>query len=464
MYMKSVKPTNTLSDQSCIDSMRYKALMSCSEMAIFTVDATDYHFTSYGNDSTMFFQYYYNVELYEGIKIEEVFQDQNDQVSFWIAMFEKTKMEGEHSFTSNSPKTHHHLKVTMKPVVYNNVIIEILILFSDLSKLVEYELQKQEEYEKFKAVMDNTSDHIYLVDVPNFNIIYRNKASIEFIKRMYNQKDVDIKNSSHLTSEQKQWWNEKFAKVLEKKKLEFSRTSFVGNAVLDFKLEVLNFNEKQVIMVFSRDITETVEYQQKLMNANQKIFDQLMRSIQAISKVGELRDLYTAGHQRRVDQLAHAIAKKLNLDEKRLEIIHMGSIIHDIGKMYIPYEILSKPDTLTEHEMGIVKTHPQKGHEIIKDIGLPHEVSLMVLQHHERLDGSGYPFGLKADGMILESKILAVADVVEAISSHRPYRPALGIDVALDEIIKYKGIKYDEVVVNACLSVIREDGFEFDKQ
>jgi putative nucleotidyltransferase with HDIG domain len=281
---------------------------------------------------------------------------------------------------------------------------------------------------------------------------------------MYHSSDEDIMQSKHLTLEQKEWWHTQFNEVLEKKQIQFRRPSFVGEAILDFKVQVVQFSEKPVIMVISKDVTETIEYQEKLIVANQRIFDQLMKSIQAISKIGELRDLYTAGHQRRVDQLALAIAKKMQLNHELLEIIHMGSIIHDIGKIYIPYEILSKPDVLNEYEMGIVKTHPQKGHEIIKDIGLPHEVSLMILQHHERLDGSGYPFGLKDHEIILESKILAVADVVEAISSHRPYRPALGIEVALDEIIRYKGIKYDAMVVEACLSVIQDDGFEFDKK
>lgn len=447
-----------------VDSIRFKTLLTFNEVAIFTVDANDYFFTSFGEDSKTFFQENFQIEIFEGLKVENAFPTHKQQSQYWISMFERVKREGEITFVTDSPITQHYLRVTMKPMFVEGKIIEIIILFSDLSNLIESQKQKQEEYEKFKAVMDNTSDHIYMVDVPNFNIIYRNQASVDFIRRMYHSSDEDMMQSKHLTLEQKEWWHTQFNEVLEKKQIQFRRPSFVGEAILDFKVQVVQFCEKPVIMVISKDVTETIEYQEKLIVANQRIFDQLMKSIQAISKIGELRDLYTAGHQRRVDQLALTIAKKMQLNHELLEIIHMGSIIHDIGKIFIPYEILSKPDVLNEYEMGIVKTHPQKGHEIIKDIGLPHEVSLMILQHHERLDGSGYPFGLKDHEIILESKILAVADVVEAISSHRPYRPALGIEVALDEIIRYKGIKYDAMVVEACLSVIQDDGFEFDKK
>jgi HD-GYP domain-containing protein (c-di-GMP phosphodiesterase class II) len=446
------------------DIVRYQTLMTFNEVALFTVDANDYHFTSFGPDSQRFFKENFQIEVLEGIKIEDVFQHQEELLIYWISMFEKVKREGEFSFTTKSPLSYHHLRVTLKPVMIHDEIIEIMIMFSDVSSLIENEKLKQEEFEKFKAVMENTSDHIYLVDVINFKIIYRNKASLEFIKQAYGSSDEEIMSSNHLTTEQRKWWHSVFTEVLEKKSLQFRRQSFVGDTILDFKIQVINLNQTQVIMVLSKDVTESVKYQEKLLDVNHQVSEQLMKSILAISKIGELRDLYTAGHQRRVAQLACAIGKKLGLSQEKIEIIHMGSIIHDIGKINIPAEILSKPDTLSEYEYGIVKLHPEKGHSIIKDIGLPTQVSLMILQHHERLDGSGYPFGLKDSEIILESRILMVADVVEAISSHRPYRPALGIEVALNEIIMHRGTRFDASVVDACVELMRHEGFEFDKK
>ncbi len=156
----------------------------------------------------------------------------------------------------------------------------------------------------------------------------------------------------------------------------------------------------------------------------------------------ESRDPYTAGHQQRVTLLASALAQEMGLSEKEVEGVKMASLIHDIGKISVPSEILSKPGKLTEIEFCLVKTHPQSGYEILKNITLPWPIAQIVLQHHERLDGSGYPLGLKDKEILLEAKIIGVADVVEAMASHRPYRPALGIEKALEEISQKKGLLY----------------------
>jgi len=156
------------------------------------------------------------------------------------------------------------------------------------------------------------------------------------------------------------------------------------------------------------------------------------------------------------------MAQGMSLPKDTVDNICMASIIHDIGKLSLPAEILSKPGILSDIEFSLIKTHSQSGYDIIKDIGLPYPIADMVLQHHEKIDGSGYPRGLKSGQILLESKIITVADVVEAMASHRPYRPALGIDIALEEIEKYKGILYDSVVVDMCLELFRERGFVFD--
>lgn len=184
-------------------------------------------------------------------------------------------------------------------------------------------------------------------------------------------------------------------------------------------------------------------------------------SIQLAASVTEMRDPYTAGHQQRVARLATAIAEKMGLSAERIEGVHFGSLIHDVGKISIPAEILSKPGRLTEIEFMLIKTHPQAGYNILKSIDFPWPVARMILQHHERLDGTGYPDALKGDEIILEARILIVADVVEAMSSHRPYRPGLGVEAALEEIERGRGLHYDPQVVDACIQLFQSKTFDF---
>lgn len=187
----------------------------------------------------------------------------------------------------------------------------------------------------------------------------------------------------------------------------------------------------------------------------------LEQSIQTIAGTVEARDPYTAGHQQRVGELATAIAREMGLPEDRINGLHLAAIIHDLGKIHIPAEILSKPGRLTDIEYMLIKTHPQAGYDILKDVRFPWPIAEIILQHHERLDGSGYPRGIKGDEILLETRILTVADVVEAMSSHRPYRPTLGVIAALSEIEGGRGKGYDPSVVDACMRVFAEKGFRF---
>ena len=200
----------------------------------------------------------------------------------------------------------------------------------------------------------------------------------------------------------------------------------------------------------------------KLSQSYKKLRKMLNDIVQTVALTVEIRDPYTAGHQQRVSQLTSAIARQMNLSPYQVEGIYMSAILHDIGKISIPAEILTKPGRLTEIEMNMLKTHPEVGYDILKRIDFPWPLAKIVLQHHERLDGSGYPKGLKGDEILLEARIIGVADVVEAMSSHRPYRPALGIDKALEEVSQNRGIFYDPEVVNACLKLFKEKEFEFE--
>ena len=194
--------------------------------------------------------------------------------------------------------------------------------------------------------------------------------------------------------------------------------------------------------------------------AEERLKKTLDTTIETVSKIVEVKDPYTAGHQQRVSQLATAIAKELNLSPDKIEGIKVTSLLHDIGKISVPTEILSKTTTLSDIEFSLIKVHSQIGSDILKAIDFSYPVAQIVLQHHERLDGSGYPNKLKGDEILLEARILGVADVVEAMSSHRPYRPSLGIDAALDEISKNKGTLYDPEVVDICLKLFKEKEFK----
>ncbi len=186
----------------------------------------------------------------------------------------------------------------------------------------------------------------------------------------------------------------------------------------------------------------------------------LLDFITAIAATVEMRDPYTAGHQRRVAHLATAIARELQLPEEWIEGLNLVAVVHDVGKIRVPAEILSKPTRLSDLEFSFIKEHPETGNEILKSIDFPWPIAQAVLQHHERLDGSGYPHGLKGDEILLEARILAVADVVEAMISHRPYRAGLGVDAALDEIEQKRGMLYEASVVDACLKLFREGGYQ----
>jgi PAS domain S-box-containing protein len=211
-----------------------------------------------------------------------------------------------------------------------------------------------------------------------------------------------------------------------------------------------------------QDITARKTADENLKHNAERLRNALVGTIKALSLTVEARDPYTSGHERRVSQLARAIAQDMALPNDTIDNIRMAGIIHDIGKISIPAEILSKPSKLTDTEFRLIKAHSQSGYDILKDAELPHPIAEIVLQHHERLNGSGYPQGLENKQILLESKIIAVADVTEAMASHRPYRPALGIPAALEEIEKNKGILYDKKVVEVCSRLFKEKEFRFE--
>ena len=231
---------------------------------------------------------------------------------------------------------------------------------------------------------------------------------------------------------------------------------FNANEVI---INIRNSLRRRELEIADRAYRSNLE--QKVEERTAELQQTLSGVIYALTMIVEYRDPYTAGHQQRVSDLAHAIAKEMGFSRDKIMGIRMAGVLHDIGKIAIPAEILSKPSRLSKTEFDLIKNHSQTGYDILNSIKFPWPLSQIVLQHHERMDGSGYPNGLLGKEILIEAKILGVADVVEAMASHRPYRPALGIDKALEEISINKGKLYDTEAVNACLKIFKEKEFEF---
>ena len=220
--------------------------------------------------------------------------------------------------------------------------------------------------------------------------------------------------------------------------------------------ELIKLNEQ-----LKQDIVRRESAEAEVQSTLDKLRSAMGGIVQAMALTVERRDPYTAGHQRRVSDLARGVAAEMALSAHQIDGIRMAGLIHDLGKICVPVEILSKPGQLSEIEHALIKDHPQVGYEILKEIEFPWPVAQIVLQHHERIDGSGYPAGLCGEDILVEARTLSVADVVEAMASHRPYRPTLGRDMALEEISQNRGVLYDPDVVDACMKLLLEKDFQF---
>lgn len=251
------------------------------------------------------------------------------------------------------------------------------------------------------------------------------------------------------------------------------RLVLTGHANLDNALDAVN--QGYIYRFLAKPVsTESMERalddalgQYRLLQAGKeleglrKLKEALDGLLLGLTYLVEARDPYTAGHQSRVASLSVAMAEEMGLDPDQLAGLRIAALVHDIGKVYVPAEFLNKPGRLTEGEFAIIKAHPEVGYNILAPIAFPWPVAQMVRQHHERLDGAGYPDGLRGEAILLESRIMAVADVVDAISSHRPYRAGLGLEKALEEITRLRGVAFDSTAVDACLRLFRDKGFDF---
>ena len=326
-------------------------------------------------------------------------------------------------------------------------------------KRAEEELKQSEE--RYRSIFENAQEGIYR-STPGGRIIMANPAMAKIFGYASPEELMsgitDVARQLYVDPEERA----KIRQIIEEQGLvnnyetQFYRkdgsiiwVSMTTRAVRDEKGQILYYEG------IDEDITDRKQSVERIRKA-------LAATVHAIAVTVETRDSYTAGHQRRVADLARSIATEMNLPIDIIDGIRMAAAIHDLGKISVPAEILSKPTKLTAIEFSLIKTHSQSGYDILKDIDFPWPVARTVLEHHERMNGSGYPNGLTGDNMLLESRILAVADVVESMASHRPYRPSLGIDAAMKEIESNRGILYDINAVNACLKLFREKSYQLE--
>jgi PAS domain S-box-containing protein/putative nucleotidyltransferase with HDIG domain len=216
------------------------------------------------------------------------------------------------------------------------------------------------------------------------------------------------------------------------------------------------------ILAIGRDVSERKHALEEARQSAERLLGAMEHAIQAMAMVVEMRDPHTAGHEQRATQLACAIANEIGLSKEQIYGLRLAGLIHDIGKVRVPAEILMNPDGLSEPEFMMIRAHPRLGYEVLRTIDFDWPVAQIVLQHHERMNGSGYPSGLSGEDIIMEARILGVADVVDAMASHRPYRAALGINKALAEISQNRGVLYDSRVADACLTLFRDKKFKFE--
>jgi len=327
-------------------------------------------------------------------------------------------------------------------------------------KLVEESLRKSEE--KYRIVVENAKEAIIVTQ--DMQVVFVNRAGLDMIG--YSEKvltpqpiinfihpdDLDMVADHHV----RRLNGEDVQPVYSFRILGQDKTV----KWVEINAAVIKWKEKPATLNFLNDITERRQAEEELHQTLEKLRKAFASTVGVMVSAVEMRDPYTAGHQVRVANLACAIAAEMGLSDDKIEGLRMAGFIHDIGKLSIPAEILSKPTKLTNNEFNLIKEHSLSGYELLKNVESPWPLAQIVYQHHERMNGTGYPQNLKGDEILMEARIMAVADVVEAMASHRPYRAALGIETALEEIRKNKGIIYDAAVADACLKLFREKGYK----
>jgi PAS domain S-box-containing protein/putative nucleotidyltransferase with HDIG domain len=356
------------------------------------------------------------------------------------------------------------VEISTHPVTIENRTV-VLGIARDITERMQTEEARRQAEENFRRSIAESPLGISIVSAED-EMLYANRAILD----IYGYKDIEELKSTPVKN---RYAPESYAEYQLRKKKRMDGADYPSEYEIGIirktgeirRLRVfrkaISWNGQKQFQAIYQDITEQKKVEEKLKKTLISLRNALDGVVKVLSVTTEKRDPYTAGHQRRVADLAWAIGKEMGLGAERVEGMRIAGTIHDIGKMSIPAEILSKPARLTDIENMLIQSHAQVGHDILHGIDFSWPIAEMVLQHHERMNGSGYPLRLKGEDILLEARILAVSDVVEAMASHRPYRPALGIEAALEEIDENKGVLYDSDVAAACLKLFREKGFIF---
>lgn len=334
---------------------------------------------------------------------------------------------------------------------------------------ISVRITAEQKIQKLSAIVQQTADGVAVADLEG-NVTFSNQSWV----KMHGYSCLDEVLDKNLSIFHNKEQIEKEVNPFQKKVLELGAyAGEIGHITKEGKIfptrmsTTLLKNEQGKPYAFAgiaTDITEQKQSELALKISYSNLEKALYSTIDALASTTELRDPYTAGHQKRVSQLAVAIALEERYPLDKIKLIETAANVHDIGKINIPAEILSKPGKISKIELDLIKTHVQSSYEILKNIEFPWPLAEVVLQHHERMDGSGYPRGLKDKEIMIEAKIIAVADVIEEMSSHRPYRAALGIDSVLKEIQLKKGQLYDPKVVDSCTRLFKEKNFQFKQK
>jgi PAS domain S-box-containing protein len=350
-------------------------------------------------------------------------------------------------------------------LIYNNVVESIIVNYRDITerKLAEEKLRESEA--NYRQLFDNSPAAIYRVDYKNGRFLKANDIFCEYLG--YRQEElISLSPYDVLTEESKKLFLERMEKIAMgvevPKTVEFEIVDRKGKLrCLQLDIKNIYDTEGHVVAadVVANDIPERKKEEEKLRLTLESLRNAHGAIIQVMVSAIEMRDPYTSGHQIRSADLARAIATEMGLSKEQIDGIRLAGSIHDIGKLSVPAEILSKPTKLTDLEFSLIKEHSLIGYEMLKGVESSWPLAQIVYQHHERMNGSGYPRNLKGDEILIDARIMAVADVVESMASHRPYRPSLGIEAALEEIEKNKGILYDDTVADVCLRLFREKDY-----
>ncbi len=362
------------------------------------------------------------------------------------------------------------------PVLFNGHLVTLsiiplkdhaVVIINDITGRKRKERELRESQDRFRFLVDNMLDAAVIV-APDGKTLFANKTALDLVG-ITSPEDVIGKHVADFV-------HPGCRKSVIKNYLKAEKGH--DKILSEYKIVTPNGEEKDVeglgtnimfkgmpaYIATLRDITERKKSEKQIRDGIIRLSKNLEETVISLASAFEMKDPYTAGHQRRVTEIVSAIAFEMDIDQERFQGLRLASLIHDIGKINVPLEILSKPGKLTEPEFELIQTHSEAGYNILKKINFPWPIDRIVLQHHERMDGSGYPNGLSGQEILLEARIIAVADVMEAMATHRPYRASLGIEMALEEIEAKQGLLYDKDVAEVCLRLFRSGKFRFDAE